>query len=85
MPTIQIRIDTKTKKDAKKILASLGLDLSSAIKLFLRQVIKEEALPFSIGGKPNSKQASGCITPEPQVSVTLTASEAITLLANRKK
>jgi addiction module RelB/DinJ family antitoxin len=31
---IQVRIDTKTKKEAKQILDSLGLDMSSAIKLF---------------------------------------------------
>ncbi|KKU19022.1 MAG: hypothetical protein UX30_C0020G0001, partial [Candidatus Saccharibacteria bacterium GW2011_GWA2_46_10] len=33
--TLQIRIDAKTKKASRKILEELGLDMSSAVKLFL--------------------------------------------------
>ncbi|MDO8594401.1 MAG: type II toxin-antitoxin system RelB/DinJ family antitoxin [bacterium] len=43
-----IRIDPKTKKAAQKILARLGLDLSSAIKIFLEQVVLTESIPFII-------------------------------------
>ncbi len=45
---LQIRIDAKTKKEAKEILNSIGLDLSSAIKLYLRQVINFGHLPFEL-------------------------------------
>ena len=45
---IQVRIDSKTKKEAKQILDSLGLDMSSAIKLFFRQVINAKNLPFEL-------------------------------------
>ena len=44
--TIQIRIDDKTKNEAKSILQDLGLDLSSAIKLYLRQIIIRQGIPF---------------------------------------
>lgn len=43
---INIRIDKKIKDGAQKTLASLGLDLSSGIKLFLNQVITEKGIPF---------------------------------------
>ncbi len=46
--TIQIRIDTKTKKDANKTFKDMGLDLSSGIKLFLHQVIRRQSLPFPV-------------------------------------
>ena len=46
MNTINIRIDEKTKKKASKTLASLGLDMSTAVKMFLHQVITEDGLPF---------------------------------------
>lgn len=46
--TIQIRIDEKTKNDAQKTLAKLGLDLSSATKIFLRKVINTKSIPFDI-------------------------------------
>lgn len=46
--TIQIRIDTKTKKDADKTFKDMGLDMSSGVKLFLHQVIRSRSLPFQI-------------------------------------
>jgi DNA-damage-inducible protein J len=48
MSTIQIRIDPKTKIAAKKILDKLGLDMSSAIKVYLMQIIISEGIPFSL-------------------------------------
>lgn len=46
MTTLQIRIDEKTKRKAKKTLEALGLDISSGIKLFLEQVINTQSIPF---------------------------------------
>ncbi len=47
MTTLHIRIEPKTKKAATKALADVGLDMSSAVKLFLHQVITEKGLPFT--------------------------------------
>ena len=46
MTTIQIRINEKDKKEAKKIFDDLGLDMSSAIKIFLKKVSDNKGLPF---------------------------------------
>ena len=46
--TIQIRVDTKTKEAARKTLDELGLDLSSAVKLFLRNVIITQSIPMDL-------------------------------------
>jgi len=45
---LQIRIDTKTKNEAKKILEDLGMDMSSAIKIFFRQVINTKNFPCEL-------------------------------------
>ena len=45
---IQIRIDSKTKNEARKILDSLGMDMSSAIKIFLRQIINTKNFPCEL-------------------------------------
>lgn len=47
MTTLNIRIDEKIKKDSFIILSKIGLDMSSAIKVFLSQVIVEGGLPFT--------------------------------------
>lgn len=52
MTTINIRIDEKLKRDATKALANIGLDTSSAIKVFLTQVVREKGLPFTPGKDP---------------------------------
>lgn len=46
MTTLNVRIEEKTKAQASKTLAKLGLDMSSAVKIFLNQVVKEDGLPF---------------------------------------
>ena len=48
---LQIRIDSKTKKQAKAILDKLGMDMSSAVKLFLRQIINAKNIPFELRGE----------------------------------
>jgi DNA-damage-inducible protein J len=46
--TIQTRIDVQSKEQAKKILDFLGLTMSQAITLYLRQIILRRGIPFDI-------------------------------------
>ena len=50
MPTAptQIRIDINTKKAANKLFSELGMDMSEAVNIFLRQCIMRGGLPFSV-------------------------------------
>lgn len=48
MSHIQIRINIEEKRAAQKILDSMGLSLSGAIKLFLKKVVQEQRIPFEI-------------------------------------
>lgn len=52
MSHISIRLEEKTKKEAAETLASLGLDMSTAVKLFLQQVVIEQGLPFKPSRNP---------------------------------
>lgn len=47
VPT-QIRIDENTKKQAVELLEGLGLNLSDAVNMFLRQVILRKGIPFDV-------------------------------------
>ena len=46
--TLTIRLDKKTKENARKVLNSLGLDLSTAINIYLKQIIRKGGIPFMI-------------------------------------
>lgn len=44
----QIRIDSTVKKDANELFSKLGIDMSSAVNIFLRQCILRGGLPFKV-------------------------------------
>ena len=53
--TANISIDSEVKEKAQELFADFGLDLSTAIGLFLRQAIRENAIPFAISREiPNA-------------------------------
>lgn len=45
---IQVRIDNDLKTKANQIFADLGLDISSAIRMFLKRSVLENGIPFSM-------------------------------------
>ena len=47
VPT-QIRIDEATKKQAVELLEGLGMNLSEAVNMFLKQVVLYRGMPFEI-------------------------------------
>lgn len=47
IPT-QIRIDEETKKQAVELLSGLGLTLSDAVNIFLKQILLRGGIPFDV-------------------------------------
>ena len=50
MPKVStnISLDPELKKSAQELFADLGLDLTTAVTLFLKQSVREQAIPFEI-------------------------------------
>ena len=46
--TITVRVDDNVKKEATKVFQTIGLDMSSAINVYLKQVIRSNGIPFSV-------------------------------------
>jgi len=46
--TLQIRLDQKMKNEANKTFKSMGLDMSTGIKIFLAQVVNTKSIPFPV-------------------------------------
>lgn len=44
--TIQTRVDSNLKDNAERLFNSMGLDLTSAIRLFLTQSVIQRKIPF---------------------------------------
>jgi len=45
---LNIRMDSEVKAQAQDVLSKLGLDLTTAVNLFLRQVICQQGVSFDI-------------------------------------
>lgn len=45
---VQIRMDEDLKDQASAVLDDLGLDLPTAIRMFLKKVIAREGIPFEV-------------------------------------
>lgn len=46
MANLNVRVDENLKADAQALYKAMGLDLSTAINMFLRQSLVEHGLPF---------------------------------------
>jgi len=44
--TVQVRIDEDTRKQASALFERIGLDIPTAIRMFLKQSIESNGLPF---------------------------------------
>ncbi|MBR2214900.1 MAG: type II toxin-antitoxin system RelB/DinJ family antitoxin [Selenomonadaceae bacterium] len=46
--SVYVRVEPQVKEEAEEVLGALGLPLSSAINLFLRQIAIRQGLPFPV-------------------------------------
>ena len=51
---VHVRIDEKIKEQAAETLASMGLTVSDAVRVFLTRVVADKELPFSLKA-PNAQ------------------------------
>ena len=54
---LSISVNSELKEQAQAVLDDLGLDMTTAFNLFLRQIIYKEAIPFEIA-RPKNKNST---------------------------
>lgn len=52
MANVQVKVDDHLRDTAQAVAASMGLDLASAVRIFLTQMVRENGLPFKPVGDP---------------------------------
>lgn len=54
--SMNIRMDSGIKKQAQELFTALGMDMTTAVNIFLRQSIRRQGLPFEVTlSRPNSE------------------------------
>ena len=80
---ISIRMDAGLKKEADQLFSEMGMNISTAFNIFVRQAIRDRAIPFQIHvDKPNRETIAAMLEAEriakdPAIPGYATAHEAI--------
>ncbi|HEW8069200.1 TPA: type II toxin-antitoxin system RelB/DinJ family antitoxin [Streptococcus pneumoniae] len=53
--SMSIRMDSEVKEQAQQVFSNLGMDMTTAINIFLRQAIQYQGLPFDVRLDENRK------------------------------
>ncbi len=73
---LHVRVDTETKELASAALDAMGLSLSEAVRVFLRRVAAEQALPFVLK-VPNANTRSARVEARHMARARFQESEAL--------
>ena len=52
--SMNIRMDSEVKRQAQELFAQFGLDMTTAVNMFLRQSIIQQGIPFSLQLNPSN-------------------------------
>lgn len=50
--SVNLRIDRELKAQAEALFSELGMNMTTAINVFLKQAVKEQGIPFLISAAP---------------------------------
>ncbi|MBR2426114.1 MAG: type II toxin-antitoxin system RelB/DinJ family antitoxin [Lentisphaeria bacterium] len=53
---LSIRVDAELKKDVESCLEDMGMNMSTAINIYLKQIVKQRAIPFRVTATPKVNQ-----------------------------
>ena len=63
MSSVTVRVDGDTKREATAIVEDFGLDLSSATRMFYKQIVREHRIPINLSydDVPNAQTAEAIV------------------------
>ena len=79
---INVRVDNDIKKQAEAVFTALGMNMSTGINIFLAQVARSRAIPFTLelNGDPIERRMREAVNTK--VSAALSAGSPVALYDN---
>lgn len=62
-----ISLDPSLKKAAQELFSELGMDLTTAITIFLKQAVREQAFPFTIRRNVPNEETKAALAEYPEM------------------
>jgi len=66
---LQVRMDRSLKEEAEEVFAEMGLDTTTAVRIFFTKVAKTRSIPFQLKAEPE-------FTPEQEARILEAAEES---------
>jgi DNA-damage-inducible protein J len=67
---VTVRVDSNLKKQADTLFSDLGMSLSTAFNVFLRQSVREQQIPFAVSKNvPNAETLAAIEAAENETDV----------------
>lgn len=83
--TLTVRLDAKLKEEAERTLDTLGLSISSAVRVFLTHVVAQQAMPFPIRGDQEAGDARQATHAPPEITAELVVELLATVRARLRR
>jgi len=61
---VSLRMDSGLKAQAEDLFSDLGLNMTTAITMFLRQAVLAQGIPFTISRTPNAETIAAMLEAE---------------------
>ena len=61
---VSIRMDVDLKKQAEELFSDLGLNMTVAMTMFLRQAVRSQGIPFEVSRVPNAETVAAMLEAE---------------------
>jgi len=61
---VSIRMDTDLKRQAEDLFSDLGLNMTVAMTMFLRQAVRNQGIPFEVSRTPNKETLAAMLEAE---------------------
>lgn len=55
---VNVRMERQTRDDAAKLFSELGISITQAINMFLKQAVREQRIPFEVSARPALERGS---------------------------
>jgi len=52
--TVSVRLDDDLKREADELFGDFGLTMSAALTMFVKQAVREQAIPFTVARRRNA-------------------------------
>ena len=78
MANVSIRMDDNLKKQAENLFNDLGMNLTTAFTIFVKQAIREQGIPFKITREISNSETISAINEMQQMKKNLSLGKAYT-------